>query len=286
MEKVSIGTYSFGMDRGLDTREKLRRASLCGYKGIEFLTQDLDENDPENLKKWLEEYELSCVSYHGKMEELRSHIPIIAGFGAKLAVCPRFDFANEKEAKECARLLNENGRIAAEYGMRMGYHNHRQEFYKDERDKYLIEYILENTDPQIVYLQLDVGWAAAAGADCVAFAEKYHERIYSIHVKENNRLLGIEKKEVRSMDDPPLKRPDPSVMSAEEKREFFEKRKRSLGIQCPMGDPSSRIDWQAIKAALGKGGGECLWIVEREGMYDEPVEKCLKEDCEWLKNHL
>lgn len=245
MELVNIGTYSFGMKRGLSTQEKLKRATECGYTGVELLTKDLEENTVEELKQWLAENHLSCVSYHGKMEELETHIPVIAQLGGRLAVCPRYAMESAEDAKECARLLNEKAKFAAGYSLKIGYHNHRQEFTRDENGKYLIETLLENTNPGEVFLQVDVGWAAAAGADCAAFLQKYRDRICAVHVKE----WDGEK-------------------------------------QCRMGDTSSVIDWKKIKEATDKEGPECLWIVEREEMYRDSVEECLKEDCEWLKSHL
>lgn len=55
MESIGIGTYSFGMKRGLSTQEKLKRAAECGYTGVELLTKDLEENTVEELQQWLAE---------------------------------------------------------------------------------------------------------------------------------------------------------------------------------------------------------------------------------------
>ena len=43
---------------------------------------------------------------------------------------------------------------------------------------------MAETDPDLVYFQLDVGWVAAAGAKPVTVLEKYGQRIVSCHLKD------------------------------------------------------------------------------------------------------
>ena len=48
------------------------------------------------------------------------------------------------------------------------------------------EVLVENTDPRWVTFQLDVFWAADAGADVVALIEEYGDRIELLHIKDGD----------------------------------------------------------------------------------------------------
>lgn len=55
--------------------------------------------------------------------------------------------------------------------------------------------------------------------------------------------------------------------------------------QCRMGAPESNLDWKEIKKALDEQDFEAFWVVEREWFYDEH-DRCIWEDCEWLRKNL
>lgn len=73
------------------------------------------------------------------------------------------------------------------------YHNHSFEFEKFN-EKYALEIIMENTDPDAVKLTFDTYWATFAGVDPAQFIEKYGNRIFATHlkdmtVKNNERIM-------------------------------------------------------------------------------------------------
>ncbi|MBT8291066.1 MAG: sugar phosphate isomerase/epimerase, partial [Muriicola sp.] len=57
-------------------------------------------------------------------------------------------------------------------------------FMEDEDGVVPIDYMLENTDPEYVNFQMDLFWVTKAGADPVAYFEKYHGRFKAWHVKD------------------------------------------------------------------------------------------------------
>ncbi len=63
------------------------------------------------------------------------------------------------------------------------YHNHRWEFERFN-GKYVIEWIMENTDPEGCKLTFDAYWATAAGIDAAAFIRQYGDRIFCTHFKD------------------------------------------------------------------------------------------------------
>ena len=45
-------------------------------------------------------------------------------------------------------------------------------------------YLLQNTDPALVSMEMDIGWVIAGGADPVAYLTKYPNRFRSVHIKD------------------------------------------------------------------------------------------------------
>ena len=91
----------------------------------------------------------------------------------------------EAGIKQMADYFNKVGKIAAEYGLKLGYHNHSGEFQTlKDSDKVMWEYLVEHTDPQYVFFELDVYWCSKGGKDPVAYLKKYPNRIQMLHIKD------------------------------------------------------------------------------------------------------
>ena len=68
-----------------------------------------------------------------------------------------------------------------EEGIRLGFHNHRQEFEANADGSIAYPHILERT---VLDLQLDVLWSRVAGLDPVVQSETFGDRLKSIHLKD------------------------------------------------------------------------------------------------------
>jgi sugar phosphate isomerase/epimerase len=75
------------------------------------------------------------------------------------------------------------GREYRQRGLTFGYHNHHVEFMPVE-GVVPYDYMMERTDPDLVKIELDLGWLALAGADPVAYLRKYAGRVISCHLKD------------------------------------------------------------------------------------------------------
>ena len=80
-------------------------------------------------------------------------------------------------------VFNEVGRLAKERGMRFYYHNHFQEFQRFG-DDFVYDLILENTDPDLVKLELDTYWMYRGGQDPIAWLDKCGDRVVLLHQKD------------------------------------------------------------------------------------------------------
>lgn len=281
MENVNLQLYSFGFDCPLSLLEKIKAAGEMGYSGVEF-ARGYEEIPVEDVQKALDEAGVKAVSAHVAFNFMEQDLPYLAKLGVKYVACPMAAFNTIEEAKETAEDLNKFGQLAKQYGITIGYHNHTGEFYQVD-GKYLMDVLMENTDPETVAFEIDCGWASAAGIDPVAYIQQHAGRIAAIHIKENGAVIGADKPASRY--DPPRK----FELDADGKPivppEFIKMMQEREKLNVPQG--TGIVDWKAVKAAADAQRDGVLYVVEREASYGGKDRiTCLKEDIAWLKENL
>jgi sugar phosphate isomerase/epimerase len=98
----------------------------------------------------------------------------------------RFSMVGAESLEQMDRLaerLNQTGRDYRAHGLSFGYHNHHVEFLA-VGDVLPFEYLMTNTDPELVQIELDIGWLAVAGIDPVAYLRRYAGRVIACHMKD------------------------------------------------------------------------------------------------------
>lgn len=101
--------------------------------------------------------------------------------------------ATTESVKRQAQTLNENGKLAAKFGMKMIVHNHTMEFapLADKPEMRPYDILLAETDPALVVMQLDIGWASVAGQDILAMFKKNPGRFECWHVKDAKGIKAM-----------------------------------------------------------------------------------------------
>jgi sugar phosphate isomerase/epimerase len=90
-----------------------------------------------------------------------------------------------EDVKHEAARYNRIGEMARKFGIKLLIHNHTAEFVpcKNSPDvPYTI--LLNETDPELVVFQMDIGWAVVAGQNPVELFKKYPGRFVLWHVKD------------------------------------------------------------------------------------------------------
>ncbi|MFZ3572239.1 sugar phosphate isomerase/epimerase family protein [Streptomyces sp. BH097] len=85
--------------------------------------------------------------------------------------------------RDTAAHLNLAAKKGAEYGVRVGYHNHDWEISSKIEDTTALEALVSLLDPEVV-LELDTYWAAVGGEDPVRLLERLGQRVSAIHIKD------------------------------------------------------------------------------------------------------
>jgi len=97
--------------------------------------------------------------------------------------------------KRTAQALNEAGRITQKHGIKVIVHNHTVEFGPlADSSQRPYDVLLAETDPSLVAMELDIGWARVAGADPFALFKQAPGRFEVWHVKDMTGLAGLEGK--------------------------------------------------------------------------------------------
>lgn len=187
--------------------EVLQKLADMGYTGVEaagYKDGQFYNTSPEEFKKNVESVGMKVISSHAtkalSKEELASGdfseslkwwescIAAHKAAGMKYIVTPWLSVPESKADLETeVKYLNEIGKLCKQAGLKYGYHNHSHEFTKVE-DVVMLDYMIENTDPENVFFELDVYWTVIGKASPVDYFKKYPGRFSALHIKDHREI--------------------------------------------------------------------------------------------------
>lgn len=86
--------------------------------------------------------------------------------------------------KEAAERLNSMGEQIKKEGLKFGFHNHDKEFVDVGGGRLGYDVILEETNPSLVDMEIDLYWIIKGNADPLKYFEKYPGRFKICHIKD------------------------------------------------------------------------------------------------------
>ena len=197
-----LALYTLRDAMGEDSKETLKAVSNAGYQYVEAAGYDNGKfynMTPEAFRLYLEELNLRPVSTHQGAVTLENADAMMADVKAAgfeyfvIPVPPMGLFKVDRDtremsmtggAKNLADILDTLGAKAETAGLKLLYHNHDFEFVKDADGIVPMDYLLENCNPDLVNFQMDLYWVTKAGADPLAYFDKYPGRFKIWHVKD------------------------------------------------------------------------------------------------------
>lgn len=201
-KKIGIQLYSVMDAMNKNPQKSIERLAAMGYNSAELVQWGGDTKvfgmPADEFKKLCDANSMKIVSTHSSIQEdknkeeeimnrWRELFKIQKACGGKYFVIPSYgvDYTVQGLQDMC-NYFNKVGKIAQEYGLTLGYHNHSNEFQKlKDSDDVMWEYLVEHTDPQYVCFELDVYWCAKGGKDPVEYLKKYPKRIQLLHIKDD-----------------------------------------------------------------------------------------------------
>ena len=191
-DKIGIQLYTVRDQMDRDFEGTLAAVAGIGYAEVELA--GLFGRTPEQARATLDGVGLRAVSSHNGVDQMNSDPEGVFGgavtLGQRWVVHPFFQSASLDDYRRLAEDLNTAGATARTYGLRVGYHNHAQEFEIIE-GTFPMAVLIEETDPDLVDIQLDLYWAMEGfytynnpEARPLALFERAPGRFTSFHVKD------------------------------------------------------------------------------------------------------
>ena len=88
--------------------------------------------------------------------------------------------------KKVCGMMNKAAEVCKNYGIRFGYHNHAFEF--DKLDNQVpFDVMLQQLDPKLVSMEMDIYWTVAAGQDPLKYFSNYPGRFDQWHIKDMDK---------------------------------------------------------------------------------------------------
>ncbi len=190
MNTIALQLYTVRDETAQDFAGTLRRVAALGYDAVEFA--GYGGLSAQQMQALLAETGLQALSSHVSLQRLEQAFELELEY-AQIIGCPFIVvpwLAPEQRTGEAlpslARTLNSIGRRLREQGITLGYHNHNFEFepVSVNDQAFILDYLLANTDPANVVLELDTYWAAYAGVDPVSYLSLHHQRVPLVHLKD------------------------------------------------------------------------------------------------------
>ncbi|GAB3413770.1 sugar phosphate isomerase/epimerase family protein [Niabella aquatica] len=193
--KIPLGAQVWSLRNQLNDNAGVvfNKLAAAGYTFIEPAGFNITEKTMQGfllpeLKRMAGYHGLEIISghFHFGVEEAHAVCEAAVQMGMKYIV--RSFFQNEVNPntdyyKQAADALNHIGETAEIYGLQLAYHNHAHEF--DAINGILpFDLLLQNTDPELVSFQADLGWMVYAGQLPQEYFKKHPGRFPLWHLRD------------------------------------------------------------------------------------------------------
>lgn len=191
IERVGLQLYTVRHFMKKDFEGTIAKVAATGYKEVEFA--GYFKHSPKDIRAILDKNGLaapSChVDYKVVEEKWSETIEAAKIIGHSYIICPWIDEKQRKQPdgwKRAADLFNKAGEVSQKASVQFGYHNHSFEFEPADSlgGKLPYDFFLEQLDPKLVTMEMDLCWISVAGKDPLAYFEKYPGRFPLVHVKD------------------------------------------------------------------------------------------------------
>ena len=178
-----------------DPAATLKAIQDIGYSELEVVYATLDQIWPA-----IQQTSLKAVSAHvdGKVLTDQSLVePTLASLktkGFEYVVFPYLPNDQRGDLdlyKRLAATFNKIGEHAKSAGLTFCYHNHAFEF-EPMKGTMPIQIMLDQTDPSLVFFELDIFWVSVAGHDPVQMLNHHGERVPLLHLKDKQTGFAVQ----------------------------------------------------------------------------------------------
>lgn len=189
MAQMGLQLFTVREEAEKDLLKTVASVADMGYEGVQFA--GFFNTPAEKLKKLMDEKQIKPAGAHvgidqlleGELESTLTYHETIDNHLIIVPALPREMRQTADDYKKTAETLNKIGENCKKAGFAFGYHNHDFEF-KEVDGQIGFDLLFENTDPELVKMELDCAWASHAGYEPLSIIEKNQDRVISLHIKD------------------------------------------------------------------------------------------------------
>lgn len=191
--KIGVQLYTVRKEMLADAPGTLRQLAKMGYKEIESAKSEKGNYyglQPKEIKKITQDAGMSLISGHVRIDnDWQRSVEEAAEAGQPYLICSSMS-SDAPTIENYQRTADQFSRAAEDckkVNIIFGYHNHESEFEK-VNGQVLYDILLDRTDPNLVKMELDLGWIIASGNDPVKYFNKYPGRFPLWHLKDVDKV--------------------------------------------------------------------------------------------------
>ncbi len=221
---IGLQLYTLGDLMTMDTKSTLQKLAAIGYKEVEsagsqkgnfygYTPKEFSEMVKDAGMNWRSAHvggapfntgqimkmaknaddSARILKYVDKMKDMPKPLNLTDNYqqladdaaagGISYLVCSSIPVSTLDEIKTAADVFSKAGEACKKNGVQFAYHNHVSEFDEIEGHR-PFDYILDNTDKELVKMELDLAWATKAKQDPVELFKLHPGRYPLWHVKD------------------------------------------------------------------------------------------------------
>jgi sugar phosphate isomerase/epimerase len=187
-DQISLQLYTVREETARDMPATLRRISEIGYPAVEFA--GYGDLSPQDLKTTVDDLGLRVSGAHVPYdswetdpEQVIADMQALDCAHAILPMVPPEQRRDESAVATLAGSLSRWGELCRQEGLTFSYHNHDFEF-APLGGATMWDVLVRETDPELVYFELDLYWVRYGGADPEPLLSDLGNRIPLVHLKD------------------------------------------------------------------------------------------------------
>jgi sugar phosphate isomerase/epimerase len=190
IDKIGIQLWTVREMFKTDPIGTFKMLAKVGYQQVEFANLEPLPISPKELRKVADDVGISFPAAHFNpnfhFEQPQFVIDTAGELGCKYVINSWVDEKDRTEAgyQKQADMFNAVGEKMRAAGLLYGFHNHEFEFQKMDGEKTGYDILVQNTDPALVFMELDMYWVVDGGADILDLLNRYSGRFKTCHIKD------------------------------------------------------------------------------------------------------
>ena len=190
LQPLGVQLYTLRSEMEGRVEQTLERVAAVGYQEVELVRSQYFGHSPTEIREMLARTGLRAPASHiapsfetDAWERILDDANEVGHEYVVVASIPLNMRANLDDWRRTAEAMTGAGERARAAGLQYAYHNHDFEFIEMD-GRVAFDVFCEESDPELVQIELDVYWIIHGGGDPVAFFNRWPGRIPLVHVKD------------------------------------------------------------------------------------------------------